>query len=84
MTDQQLTQGDLESMDSEQIVQAKREGRLNVLLGMDTSGADVIRKAKAGMITAADVEQLNRLEEYDLIIAAAHQGRINYKKEHQS
>ena len=77
----QLTHEALTSMTDDQIVQARADGRLNVLLGMDPAEAELLTRAKTSNLTAADEQALNRLHQYELITAAHREGRINLTKE---
>jgi hypothetical protein len=79
--DSQLTQGDLASMDVDEITQAKAEGRLNVLLGMDPAVDALLTRAKTEPLSPADIETLSGLHQYDLIAAANREGRINHNQE---
>jgi hypothetical protein len=72
----QLAEADLKSMTPEQIVEAKDTGRLDALLGVPQDAIDLITRAKTGHLDRADLRELTRLNQHDLINAAHSEGRI--------
>lgn len=76
----QITRDQLKGMTPEQIVQAKREGRLNALLGMPPADVALLDQATTAPLTRDDIAALARLNRHDLIVAAQHDNRITTKE----
>lgn len=77
MTDQ-LAAADLAGMTPGQIEEARLAGRLATLLGTPAETVALLAKARGeGPLTAADVSELYRIREYDLIDGARARGRLN-------
>jgi len=76
----QITRDQLKGMTPEQIVQAKREGRLNALLGLAPADVALLDRATTAPLTRDDIAALARLNRHDLIVAARHDNRITTKE----
>lgn len=76
-TPPQLTREHLRGMTPEQIVEAKRAGRLDSLLGIPAAETEAIHRAHAGEpLDLEHVRVLARRGEHDLITQAARRGQI--------
>jgi hypothetical protein len=72
----QLSRRELDGLDADAIVKARREGRLDNLLGVPAEQVELMDRARNGVISRADVQELAKLGRHDLIVAAHKETRI--------
>lgn len=76
-TPQQLTRSDLASMMPSAVEQARKDGRLDNILGVAKSETDLLERTQSGPVTRADLTALAALGRHDLIEKARVEQRID-------